>query len=51
MYVFDLSDSKLLSSNPFFIAAKQIRTCSGLLNDFRPTESSFDLKASLGFFI
>ena len=51
MYVFDLSDLKLLSSNPCIIAAKQLRACPGFMNDFRPKESSFDLKASLGFFI
>jgi hypothetical protein len=51
MSVFDLSGPKLLSGNLYTIAAKQLRTCPGLLIDFRPTESSFDLKASLGFFI
>lgn len=51
MYIFDLSDLKLLSGKAFFIAAKQLRTCPGSLIDFRPKESSFDLKASLGFFI
>jgi len=50
MYV-DLSDFKLLFSNLYAIAAKQLRTCPGLLIDFRPKESSLDLKASLGFFI
>lgn len=50
MYVFDPSDSTLLSSF-YSIAAKQFYPCFGFLNDFRPKESSFDLKASLGFFI
>lgn len=51
MNVFDLSGPKLLSGSLFSIAAKQLRVCPGLMIDFRPQESSFDLKASLGFFI
>mgnify|MGYP007017464947 CR=1 FL=1 len=51
MYVFDLSDLKLLSSNPCINAVKRLSICPGVMIDFRPEESSLDLKASLGFFI
>lgn len=51
MYAFDLSDLTLLSSNSCIIATKNLRISSGSMIDFRPKESSFDLKASLGYFI
>ena len=50
MYVFDLSDLKFFPSNPLVISVRQLRIIPGLIIDFRPNESSFDLKASLGFF-
>ena len=52
MYVFDLSNLKLLSGNFHSVTVTPERTCIRCaLIDFRPNGSSFDLKASLGFFL
>jgi len=49
MYIFDPSDSTIHSSNYYSVAAKFLHTYFRVLTDFRPKETSFDLKVSLGF--